>query len=433
MVRLLLSVALSDMRTNYYKIYIGNKDKYNYIQMIQLGGKQRNESIVEFIKNSSIEKIKKDLVNKLENNVMCDKIIGQGFVGSVVISSVGSTYELEIGNKIIKIPIIIKTTQMDNEIDINVIDGELFISTYRNISIEAIILSYIREIWNNGVSPHLPLLIGYSKCSDRSKSPIDKIVIERAGLPEEISVKIPGLYDEPMWNEYIKVDIKKPMFRSTLATLGDLLFYISLSKKGDTVVLPNSRECNIIDLCNYLTISYLKTDELLRKHNITLTDMHSGNIFIHWLNENSHMGDNNISNTEYIYYKHRDKYLKIQTFGLLLKLGDTGSFIVNPKSHVYIAGHAANILTTYNIVKNVSKMQTCQIFLYNLKYALTTELFKKTIAYEIISDYPYNDIHWLYVSHKHLKDLLTPVQMLDYFKQYVVDKPIKSKNTLIVK
>ena len=61
--------------------------------------------------------------------------------------------------------------------------------------------------------------------------------------------------------------------------------------------------------------------------------MHNENIFIHWLNDNYYLDDINIKNTKYIYYKFKNKIIKI--FRFLLKIGDVGYFIVKPKLNIF--------------------------------------------------------------------------------------------------
>ena len=57
--------------------------------------------------------------------------------------------------------------------------------------------------------------------------------------------------------------------------------------------------------------------------------MHIGNIFIHWLNAKSYLGDDNISNIQEINYKITDnKYIKIKTHGFIIKTLQDGSQVV---------------------------------------------------------------------------------------------------------
>ena len=68
---------------------------------------------------------------------------------------------------------------------------------------------------------------------------------------------------------------------------------------------------------------------------------------------------------------------------------------------------------------------------------LPFHLYKKTIAYNILSGHPYDKIHWLTTPTEYIKDMLTSSQMLKlkYFDKYIVAKPddsSKTKNILIV-
>jgi hypothetical protein len=47
------------------------------------------------------------------------------------------------------------------------------------------------------------------------------------------------------------------VFKNTIATLADLFTFIHYSKKDDMVILPNNIKCNIVELYDYLCISFL--------------------------------------------------------------------------------------------------------------------------------------------------------------------------------
>ena len=47
----------------------------------------------------------------------------------------------------------------------------------------------------------------------------------------------------------------------------------------------------------------MANDNLLQNHNIFVSDMHCSNIFIHWLNDESYLGNEKIGNIENIIYK----------------------------------------------------------------------------------------------------------------------------------
>jgi hypothetical protein len=395
--------------------------------------KTKEMDLINFIKKSSLQKIKKELVGKITNNDTCDKFLGRGMMGSVKLSKIGNTHEVILDNKKVNIPVVIKDANDNNELDINIIKGDLFISTYINITGEAIILTYIYDIWKKGINPHLPLLIGYSKCNKDGRSPVDRIITERHGLPNEITVKIPGIYDAPMWmGPNDNVNKKNPTYKTSLATMGQLYEYIYMNQTGDNIVLPNNEKCNITELLDYIAISYLVTHDLLEKNNMSLSDMHSDNIFLHWLNADSYMGDKNISNTKYIYYKYKNKYLKIKTFGFILKIGDVGTFIIKPKPNVYICGHVSQIKENFDLVKETCKRESCHVFIAIMAISLPHSIVKKTVTYQIMTSYPYDELKWYALYTKHKNAFLPPTKLLAYYSKYLVNKATKANTTLVI-
>lgn len=409
--------------------------KQNLLRMYG-GQKNNNFDIVKFIKDTPIKKIKDQLLDKFKNDEFCDQFLGEGWIGSVKVPSVGKEHPIKIKNKTIYFPTVVKESKIDGKFGIEIVNNDLFIYSYRNIFVEAIILMYIRDLWNKELSPHLPLIIGYSKCNKETNVPIDKIITERHGLKEDIIVKIKGFYQRPLLQDNEDYDPKNPIFKTKLETLGSLFNYMMATKNKDNqVILPNKQKCDIIELCNYLTISYLMTETLLKKHNMTMVDMHSGNIFIHWLNDKSYMGTTNISKTEYIYYKFGqvNQYFKIKTFGMILKFGDVGMFQINPKKNVYIVGHAGTFPKSVEIIKNISRIQSYLLFLEMFVFQLSPYLYQQTIAYKILSSSPYNNMYNMSYDEKDINDMLTPKELLSkYFGQYTVDKIDNNKNILVI-
>jgi hypothetical protein len=412
------------------------------IKNIQNGGKNKSSTytdIIDFIMTEPIKKIINDLPRILvDEKNWCDKIIGEGMMGKVSISEIGNTVEFKLKDKNIIIPVVTKKARQAGIFGMKIIKKKLYIYSYENIVTEALILLFTRKIWHKMISPHLPLIIGFGSCDKNINTILDTIITERHGLDEPVEIKKDGYIETPLiFPEYNREHENK----STLATLYELMIYINLKKKGNSVILPNSETCDIIELCDYLTISYLHTHDLLLKNNITLYDMHNSNIFIHWLNKNSYMGDKNIQNIKYIIYKFNDKYIKIKTFGLILKIGDIGASILQPRTDIVILGLAGgDIEKHYNLVDQLVKPNyTCHKFLYNIQSSLSTNLYEKTIAYKILSSYPYAEINrYKTIQYNLLYDMLTPYEMLEKYEKYIIDKPknikkIKnSKNILVI-
>jgi hypothetical protein len=217
-----------------------------------------------------------------------------------------------------------------------------------------------------------------------------------------------------------------------MSTLGDLLNYIKIRRDGENILLPNNEMCNIVEICDYLTISYLHTHNLCMKHHVSLLDMHSENIFIHWLGKNSYMGDKNIGNIKHIIYKVNNEYIKIDTHGFILKIGDIGSSIVHPRDDIFILGQAVNLEKNYILVDQAVRPNfSCHYFLFNLG-SLPGVLFRKTIAYQILSNYPYSEEPSIIIPYELLDDMLTPNEMLQSFSKYFVNEPTESSDTLII-
>ncbi len=399
--------------------------------------KKINE-ILNFIKKSKKEKIKNELYNIIKFNEYCPIVIGEGYFGKVYIPEVNKTIPIKIKNTNIDIPIVIKETKkIDNPdayAEIDIIDKKLYISGYDNITTEALILMYVRQLWNKTVN--LPLILGYGTCSNTKM--INRIITQKHGLDKNIEINLKGkIFDEfKMWFKP-----KKELgenFTSTIATLADLFTYIYYSKnKNGSVVLPNGIKCdNISKLFDYLCISYLATHQLLTENGIYPSDMHAKNIFIHWLNEKSFYGDKKIKNIKEIVYKIKDKYYKIKTFGFVLILGDIGSFMLKVKKDILIIGQIWDIKKNYKLIQQRLKPEHTNIdFIMNHNY-LTRKEFHKTIAFNILNSEPYcslptkGPIAW---DISYLNKLKSTTELLKFYdKKYSINKYIKNKNNILI-
>jgi hypothetical protein len=297
---------------------------------------------------------------------------------------------------------------------------------------------YIRKLYNKSV--HLPLIFGYGTCSE--KNIVNRIISYKYGLDKKINIDLSGkIYnDKELWVESNNLD-KKYIFSSNIATLGELFSYIYYSKNKDgSVVLPNGIKCNnISELYDYICISYLATHQLLNENNIFPSDMHPGNIFIHWLNDNSYYNGENIKNIKEIIYKVNNKYYKIKTFGFVIILGDTGTFIINVKKDVIIVGQIWDIHKNYKLIKRrIQPEFTNTNFLFWNKNYLTPYEFNNTICFKILNSEPYCSYptyFWNYFGWdvSYINNLKSTIELLEfYYKKYGVDKYIKNKNNILI-
>ena len=433
--------------------YIKYKTKYlelknNNINS-QIGGDNINNSdkiidfdkIVNLIRKSKKQEIVNSLLDTIYNTSFCPILLGQGFSGNAYLPEIDRTFPYKIGNKIIHLPVVVKTenNNTENYFGLDILDNKLYINAYGGLTTEALILMLIKKLRNKTV--HLPLLLSYGTCS-KTKI-IDRIYTLRYGLDKSIQINLTEkIYnEESLWHKkYHKDNENNDIFKSTIATLGNLFTYIYYSKnKDDTVVLPNNIKCNIHELYDYLCISFFATYHLLTENNIFPSDMHTANIFIHWLDDNSYYNSMNIKNVKEIVYKIGKKYYKIKTFGFVLILGDTGAFIIKIKKDIILIGHAPNIHNNYLKYNRrmTAKHHNMDFIIFSNNF-LTPKQFGKTVAYKIINTEPYCDCpygNWklLGINISYFNNMKPTIELLDFFyNKYGVIKYEKEDNNILI-
>lgn len=436
-----------------YNNYVKNKDMYQQIKLYIYDNKKGGENnflddsddnldnnsdeekegkfdIVTYLNTAPNDDIQKNLLDKMSNNQYCDTILGEGMMGKVYSPKTCNRMKISVNGKKISMPIAIKVAKEKGEFGFNVIDNRLYFHAYKNITPEALILEYTNALWYSGYGLHLPLMIGYSMCKDDDKSEkyVTNIITERHGLPDNKKVML----DDPN-----KLDLSGLFHKakysdssSHLATLDDLLRYININCKNNILVLPNGIECDVITLIDSLTVSYLHTFHLLVQNKIIVGDSHSKNMFIHWLNKNSHSGEKNIKNLKQIIYKTNNKYIQIDTFGLILKFGDVGMSYVVQRDDFWICGQLVDIDKTYTKLKTYIKCHNENIitFLSLFSRMLPFNMIKDTIIYKIFDTYPYDQFTNVHKKISIVNDLKSGEELLNtFFDKYVIDKPNKKK------
>ncbi len=222
----------------YKKKYIELKDdiKNESISQTQLAGGKKSKNkindiskineILNFIEKSNIKKIQKELINIINYNNYCQKVLGEGHFGLVYIPAVNKTLPYKIGSKEIKLPVVIKDSKnIDNPdmyFGLDIINNTLYINSHDNITTEAIILMYIQKLYPYSVN--LPLILGYSTCIN--KNIINRIITLKQGLDELIEIDLTKkIYtEEGLWHFTTNNPIE--IFKSNLGTIKDLFTYI---------------------------------------------------------------------------------------------------------------------------------------------------------------------------------------------------------------
>jgi hypothetical protein len=433
---------------DYKNKYLKYKTKYLELKNtdIMIGGDKNNydisDKIVNFIKNSKKQEIIKKLLDVIQNTSFCPIVLGRGFGGKAYLPEIDKTFPYKVGNKIIQLPVVVKVENSNsNDIKyyfgLDMLDSKLYISGYGGLTTEALILMLIKNLRSKTV--HLPLLLAYGTCSQTKI--IDRIYTLRYGLDKPVEINLVGkIYDEDtLWHKSHSQN--NEIFTNTIATIGDLFTYIHYKKnKDDNVILPNNIKCNIVELYDYLCISYLATHHLLTENNIFPSDMHTGNIFIHWLNDNSYFNDKNIKNLKEITYKIDNKYYKIKTFGFVLILGDTGTFIIKIKKDIILIGQAPDIKNDYS--KYDRRMKATHNNIDFIKFSsnlLTPRQFEKTIAFKIMNtepycNYPYHNWKLLGTDISYLDNMKSTEELLEFYhKKYGINKYEKKDDNILIK
>lgn len=418
------------------------KHKNAYFE--QYGGKALDNSnnndnnfdeIVNFLKKSK----KADIVNKfygmINNATYCPVVLGQGFAGKAYLPEIDKYYPYKIGKKIIELPIVVKVENVANDrhvkyFGLDILDNTLYINGYGGLTTEAIILMFVRQLRNKTV--HLPLLLAYSTCSNDKT--IDRMYTLRYGLDKPVDINLDGkvFNEHELWHK--RENPIDNVFRSTLATLHDLLAYMHYSEKNGIVTLPNNVKCKTEELYDYLCISFFATHRLLTNNNIYPSDNHPGNMFIHWLSDTSYHNDRNIKNVKQIIYDVKGKKYKIETFGFVLIFGDTGTYNIDIQKNVVLIGQSPDIKNVYAKHRMVMNETHANVdFIYYSYNMLTPTQLQKTIAFKIMSMKPYCDFpleyhHLLGTDVSFLKNKKTTVELLELFYEKYGIKTKGNKN-----
>ena len=421
------------MKKDYYNLYIKYKNKYLNIKNMNGGSKsEKTIDIIKFLQKSTFEEIQTKLLDIIFTKKYCINKIGEGMAGIIYTPNINSKEKIKMGKKIIELPIVVKEAKKNNELFMDIIDNKLYIYSSNNITLEMLILNYINKLYYKKKSPHLPLMIGYSCCFNNKE--VDTIITERFGLDKKIEIAVDGINFTKL---FFDLNMNTNIFSSYINTLDKLITYIMLKKNdNDEVILPNGIKCDIIELIDYICISYIHTYNLLNKNNIYCNDSHNNNIFIQWLTPNSWFTDININNIKYINYKIGNKIYKIKTFGFIIKLGDVGNYFVKPRKDIYILGIANDIINNYKIIDQNKYVDIFIFILFNFDIEkITYKLYQKIIIYQIINTYPYNEIslnrHFT-IKNEHVDKLLKPYELLNFYEKYEINKIERNKYTLII-
>lgn len=369
--------------------------------------------IIEFLRSAPIAEIQAELQNNMNNRDICDETIGVGTSGVVIRSNIGHTMTVKLGEKIVYMPVVAKLPRDNKQAELNmaIVNKKLYIYSRDGLNTEAIIMLAAREFWPN--NPHIHLMLNYSNCVGHS---VNRIMTELHGLPGEIEYNKNYVNILPLWNERAS---QRTITR--LATLGDLVEYINVH--GADLTLPNGAKCSASALIDQFVISYLHTHEYMYKRGIILLDMHIENIFIHWQNNASFMGEKSLEHVKKISYDFGEFIAEIDTFGMILKMGDIGHAIYIARDDVIVVGNCVDAQLAAHIIENdLTLNYTCRNFINMFLSRLPLDIIKDTVSQSILTSRPYDKFAWN-PQIKLVGDLMSPREIISKFTQYIVKAP----------
>lgn len=409
----------------YKKKYINEKEKHG-------------DNVISFIEKASIEDFNNNFNNIITNFDTCTNYNIKGNQ-TIIISPIGETIKYKINNKFIDIPVVMKRAHENNSqnahnIKIEDIEGVKYIYDANNMTMEYIAFLYINRLWKMGITPHLPLMINYGTCG---KFPdVNILVTEKQGLDYKIKIFD---YDNYTTSIYSLFSVRNDEHQySSLATYTNLFRYIDYNIDDNfNIKLPTNDKnkminANVVNLHDYISFSFIHTYYLLSKHNYHIYDLFGSNLFIHWLNEKSYMGDNYIGDAEYIYYKINNNLYKFKTNGFVMKFGDVGVSIINPNSKLVIITQCVDFKF---VLKKLDEFLNFNLHLANeltWQKQCGKKFYENTAINKLFSTHPYNKISNDILNKKLLSKLMDINNIFKLYDKYRVDKINENEKYIII-
>lgn len=385
------------------------------------------DKLYKFITTSPKKKILNMFYKNLNFDYLNDYKIDEGYNGIVYVPGIYLTITSKYFPNNINIPIIIKKLKNNIEqFSITEINKVLYINGCNSLITEMLILLLLRNFYNKLIN--LPLLLGYTMDNINN---ITQIILLKYGLSDAIVYDLSKVIinDNILWNN----NTTNKSINTNLITFKELYLYLYYHRNNDDEsILPNGTKCKISEICDYLCIAYLTTYQFLFNNNIYMTDVHAGNIFIHWLDDCSYFNLQNIKNVNTIVYKFNNKYYEIKTFGFVFIFGDTGVWYSKIKD-ISISSFK-NITNNYDLIQ-YHHYYNAEIF-YILEYISSRSVFKMTIAYKILQEFPYNRYsangYMIGIELEFVKNAKSTFELMKYYNKYSVPKYNESNLSILI-
>lgn len=381
------------------------------------------KSIDSLLFKGDHKEIKNNLINEINKIAnYCDTVIGEGYYGKVTLSAYGSNFQIKIGNELVTLPIVIKEAKYSGSFSISKIQNDLIIHCSEGITCEAIILYILSKSWYNGENIHMPLLLGIGRCNKNDGSfGISHMILERCGLSERINIKKTKFIGSPSNLAFGE----NQQLLSFISNVGGLVDYLTFNMQNKMMcTLPNGEKIYVPEIIDNICIFYLHTTHFLwEKYKLTLGDQSSGNIFIHWINEESRCGKIKLNNLKQINYqinyhndnKKKGQFIRINTNGMIFKIGDVGISVMNPQNNVMLVGNLTNEENLEYIARYKHKCYSYWDFIFDVLRYIPMNVMTSTIIYKIIQKYDISTkyIPFVGVHERHIESMPSELEILN--------------------
>lgn len=392
-----------------------------------------NIKLYNLLTKGKHDDIEKNILNEIYKvATYCTQIIGEGAFGRVSVPSVGPFLAVRIGEEIVVLPLVVKESKHNGFIYVDKLEKHLIISSSDDLTCEALMLFILSKDWYKGYNLHLPFLLGMGACKSNIKG-ITHIMLEKCGLDQKI-----------VWIDHFKfvgnpITLEYPQNRtSSLSTIGQLIDYINVNIGQDLMCkLPNNSVIHVPDFLDSMFIFYLHTSNYLwEKYKMTLGDQHVDNLFVHWINKTSRCGKIKLDNLQTITYDiGNNKFLRIDTHGILFKIGDVGICTMCVQDDVIIVGNLTNGERLKEVLNYKTKKYCFWEYILNM-YSFCPCLVAETIMAKILKKYNIGTkcVERLGIKMEFLNDIPSENDILndELYDKFKVTKPNENETNFTV-
>lgn len=401
--------------------------------------------LYDLLTKGSLEQIQKDIGKMIQEiGFYCNKVIGEGAFGKVSIPLVPPIISVRIGTEYVPLKIVVKESKNPNaNFFVDIIqtsdkskkNSKLILNGDLSLTTEALILFMLSTHWYRGMNIHMPYMIGFGACDKHKTYIVTSILTERQGLESYVQLDRsdrPGNLPDMLFRPLDKT--------SNMATVGDLIIYCHLHHDEElNCVLPNDQKIYVPELIDSLVIFILHTFDYLWNHfKMTMTDQHLGNIFVHWLNSGSRCGTHKIGKTKHICYEiAKDKFIKVKTNGIIFKIGDTGTCIMNPQKDVFIVGDLPIAENMHIVPKFANRMRMYLFPILSILGECSRKIASKTKIYKLFDTNEYFAKYDRSCGFTEKDDKNCPTELevlnMDIYKDLVEKSCVSSEETFVNK